>query len=177
MSLGGKMDIALNETFLPASILGEVSFDIAEGTRSSTRLSGTSTRPSGTMETQQATVTMFLRSMNDLALLFPGRWNAPTAPQTAGNLIINADECVTADAGPVNFHHVCDGENDKNDVFFYNASAQFSFNGTVNNSDDLSVEVTFFAEPDTQGRSIRFGTGNLTAISHYDPETELTTTP
>jgi hypothetical protein len=73
----------------------------------------------------------------------------------------------------VNFHYTCD-TNDANDIYFYNASALLNFNGTVNNTDDFSIEVTLYAEPDENGNVYRLGTGSLTAESVYDPETETT---
>lgn len=114
---------------------------------------------------------MFLDSMNDLKTLFPGRWNAPTAPQTAGNLIFNANECVALDTGPVDFHNVCD-DDDGNDVFFYKATPMLNFNQTLNNSDEPSIEITIYAEPDETGNVYRLGSSSLTERQIYDPETQ-----
>lgn len=173
MSLGGLMDIAMNETLIPASVLSEVEFELEEGVRERETLAGKYSRPSGTQESSTATFTIFLPNLDYLKNIFPGRYNAPTGPQTVGNIIVNANECVTTDAGPVNFHYTCD-TNDANDIYFYNASALLNFNGTVNNTDDFSIEVTLYAEPDENGNVYRLGTGSLTAESVYDPETETT---
>jgi len=171
--LGGKMEIAMNELTIPASLLSEVSFDIAEGVRERATLAGTYSKPSGSQETNQAMFTLYLPSMDYLKTIFPGRYNAPSAPQTTGNVIVNADSCVTTDAGPVNFHYTCD-DNDNNDIHFYSASAQLNFNGTMNATDSLTIEVTLYANPDEDGNVVRFGTGDLDEESIYDAETETT---
>lgn len=171
--LGGPAEVALNETFIPAELLSEVAVEITEGTRERTTLGGTFTRPSGVVETATATFTMYLPSMDYLKHIFPSRYNAPEAPQTTGNVIISADTCISADAGPVNIHFTCE-DNDANDVFFYNAQAALNFNPTYTAGDDLTVEVTLYAQPDENGDIVRMGTGDLTEESIYDPETETT---
>ena len=111
--------------------------------------------------------------MDYLKHIFPSRYSAPTAPQTSGNVIISSDTCISADAGPVNIHFTCD-DNDANDVYFYNAQAALNFNPTYSSGDDLTIEVTLYAQPDDAGDIVRMGTGDLDAISIYDPETEST---
>lgn len=165
--LGGPAEVAINEVVIPASMLSEVAVELTEGTRERTTLGGTYTRPSGVLETATAKFTLYLPSMDYLKNIFPNRYNAPSAPQTTGNVIINSDTCVTTDAGPVNIHFTCE-ENDNNDVFFYSAQAQLNFSATYNAEDDLSIEVTLFGQPDNSGNVARLGTGDLTAVSIFD---------
>ena len=171
--LGGPAEVALNETFIPAQLLSEVTVEITEGTRERSTLGGTFTRPSGVVETAMATFTLYLPSMDFLKNIFPSRYNAPEAPQITGNVIISSDTCISADAGPVNIHFSCE-DTDANDVYFYNAQAALNFNPTYSSGDDLTVEVTLYAQPDEDGNIVRMGTGDLTEVSIYDPETEET---
>lgn len=171
--LGGAAELALNETVIPAELLSEINVELTEGTRERNTLGGTFTRPSGVLETAQATFTMYLPNMDYLKHIFPALYNAPTEPQTGGNIIVGSNSCSTVDAGPVNIHYVCD-DTDNNDVHFFNAQAQLNFNPTYNGSDDLTIEVTLFAQPDEDGNVYRLGTGDLTQPSIYDPETEET---
>lgn len=171
--LGGSAEVAINGITIPASLLSEVSVEFTEGTRERTTLGGTFTRPSGSLETAQAMFTLYLPSMDYLKNIFPGRYNAPTAPQTSGNVILNSDTCSETDAGPVNIHYTCEGL-DNNDVFIYNGLALLNFNPTYNATDDVTIEVTILAQPDADGNVARMGTGNLTALSYYDATTETT---
>lgn len=171
--LGGKAQIQFGKAVIPSFMLSEVSVEITEATRERETLAGKFTRPAGTLDTAQAVVKMYLRGVEDLKAIFPGNYNAPTTPQATGNLIIGSDACSVAEGGPLNIHFECD-TNDDNDVFFYNAVPMLNFSVTYNSSDDLTVEVTFMANPDDNGNIARIGTGNLLAESRWDPVTEAT---
>lgn len=171
--LGGPAEVAINGIAIPASLLSEVTVELTEGTRERETLGGTFSKPSGVLETAQATFTMFLPSMDYLKHIFPERYNAPSGSQTTGNVIINSDNCVETTAGPVNIHYTCEGL-DNNDVHIYAGLAQLNFNPTYNASDDVTIEVTIFAQPDEDGNVARLGTGDLTQPSYYDPTTEET---
>lgn len=165
--LGGPAEVGLNGVYIPSHLLSEVSVELTEGTRERTTLAGTFSRPSGTFETATATFTMYLPSMDYLKHIFPDRYNAPSAPQTTGNVVFSTQTCATVEGGPVNIHFTCD-DNDDNDVFFYNGFVQMNFNPTYNDSDDLTVEVTIMANPDDDGNVARLGTGDLEEESVYD---------
>lgn len=171
--LGGPAEVAINNIAIPASLLSEVSAEFTEGTRERETLGGTFTKPSGVLETAQVTFTMYLPSMDYLKHIFPNRYNAPSGSQTTGNVIINSDTCVEVEAGPVNIHYTCEGL-DNNDIHVYAGLAQLNFNPTLNASDDVTIEVTIFAQPDADGNVARLGTGDLTQPSYYDPTTEAT---
>lgn len=171
--LGGPAEVAINEITIPASLLSEVGVEFTEGTRERETLGGTFTKPSGVLETAQATFTLYLPSMDYLKNIFPSRYNAPSGEQDTGNVILNSDNCVSVDAGPVNIHYTCEPL-DNNDVHIYNGQAQLNFNPTYNGSDDITIEVTIFAQPDDDGNIARMGTGNLSQDSYYDTTTEET---
>lgn len=171
--LGGAAEVAINGITIPASLLSEVSVEFTEGTRERETLGGTFTKPSGVLETAQAMFTLYLPSMDYLKNIFPGRYNAPSGEQATGNVIFNSDTCVSTEAGPVNIHYTCEPL-DNNDVHIYSGLAQLNFNPTYNASDDLTIEVTIFAQPDEDGNVARMGTGDLTEDSYYDAATEET---
>jgi hypothetical protein len=173
-TLGGPATVAINQISIPSTMLSEVVVEFTEGTRERTTLGGKFTRPSGVLDTAEARFTLYLPSMDYLKNIFPGRYNAPSAPQTTGNVILNSSNCVTTEGGPVNIHFECE-TNDNNDIHIYNAQALLNFNATLNAADDVAIEVRLLAQPDVNGNVARFGTGNLTANSEYDPGTEATT--
>lgn len=171
--LGGPAEVAINGITIPASLLSEVAVELTEGTRERETLGGTFTKPSGVLDTAQATFTLYLPSMDYLKNIFPSRYNAPSGTQGYGNVVFNSDECTTTEAGPVNIHYTCE-DNDNNDVYIYNGLAMLNFNPTYNASDDVTIEVTIYAQPDDSGNVARMGTGDLTTNSRYDAASEST---
>lgn len=174
--LGGLAEVAINGKILPAELLSEVSVELTEATRERKTLAGTFTSPSGTLDTAMATFTIYLPSIDYLKNIFPSRYNAPTAPETSGNIIWNTQDCSEVETGPVNIHFTCE-PTDKNDVYFYQGAAQLNFNPTYTAEDDISIEVTVHAQPDVNGNVYRLGTGSLTALSHFDAVTGVTVSP
>lgn len=171
-ALGGRASLAINEIEIPSYMISEIVPNFAEGTRTRTTLGGIFNRPSGVFETAELQFTLFVPSYDYLKHIFPGEYNAPTAPQTSGNLIFGAQACTTREAVPVNVHYECE-DTDANDIHIFAAIAQMNFNPTLNDSDDLSVQITLQAQP-TEDGLFRLGTGDLTTPSIYDPATETT---
>lgn len=171
--LTGQAEVAINGVVIPPEMLSEVTVNIVEGKRERSTLGGKFTRPSGVLDTAEAGFTLYLPSMDYMKNIFPGRYNAPSMPQTTGNIIFNTKNCVESEAGPVNIHFTC-FDNDNNDVFLYKAVALFNFNTKLNEKDDVAIEVMLFANPDDDGNVARLGTGDLTAESEFDPETGTT---
>lgn len=172
-TIAGKAEVAVGEMIIKPGFLSEVIVELPEGTRERDSLGGKFTRPSGIVDNPQVRFTLFLPSIDYLKDIFPGRYNAPTGTDTKGNIIANADSCMASDSYPVNVHFVCD-ENDNNDVYLYSAEPHLNFNLTLNSSDEVTVEVTLFAQEDEDGNIYRLGTGDLTQESVYDAATETT---
>ena len=171
--LGGPAEVSINGITIPASLLSEVTVELTEGTRERSTLGGTFSKPSGILDTAQVMFTLYLPSMDYLKNIFPARYNAPSGTQATGNVIFNSDTCVSTAAGPVNIHYTCEN-NDNNDIFIYAGLAMLNFNPTYNADDNLTIEVTIFAQPDTSGNVARMGTGNLTTNSVYQASTGTT---
>lgn len=173
--LAGPAEVAINESLIPAELLSEVAVEFTEGTRETETLAGTFTQPTGMLETAQVTFTMLLPSMDYLKVLFPELYTAGTGPRVGqGNLTLTTGQCFTMNSTPVNIHFVCDGANDKNDVYIPNGRVQLNLNWTYSNSDAMSVEVTVYAQPDENGVVVRPGAGNLSEISYFDYNTMTT---
>lgn len=168
--LGGKAEVAINNIVIPAQYLSEISVELTEGTRERTTLGGTFTKPSGVLESAMVKFTLYLASMDYLKNIFPERYTAPSG-NTTGNIIFNSDTCGQATAGPVNIHFTCE-ENDANDIHIYNGLALLDFKPTYTASDDLTIEVTIYAQPDDDGNIARLGTGDLTQEAIYDEVSE-----
>jgi hypothetical protein len=168
--LGGKAEVAMNGIVIPAALLSEVTVEYTEGTRERETLAGTFTKPSGVPETAQVTFTLYLPSMDYLKNIFPDRYTAPSGSATAGKIVLGGDDCVTTAAGPVNIHYTCEG-NAYNDVHIFSGLAALNFNPTYNGTDDLTIEVTIYAQPTEEG-VINLGSTDVTQETIYDPVTE-----
>lgn len=173
-TLSGPATLAFRNFAIPADVLSEVVVTYSEKERERTTLAGTFKRGAGTVDESMVTATLYPPSMDWLGEnILRAKYTSGTG-SLPGNIIFNSDSCsATVDAGPVNIHYVCE-DTDDNDVYIYNASLKINFEMTYNAEDDLTVELTFYANPDDDGNIMRFGTGNLTAASHYDVTTEAT---
>jgi hypothetical protein len=172
-TLEGPAEVAINGQKIPPSMLSEIVAEFVEGVRERTTLGGKFSRPSGILDTAEARFTLYLPSMDYVKHFFPSRYNAPTAPQLTGNVILNANSSVTTEAGPVNIHWTNE-ENDNNDIHIYQGEAVLNFSATINPDDAVSIEVRILAQPDDDGNVARLGTGDLTADSKYDATTGTT---
>lgn len=168
----GVAEVAMNNTTIPAQLLSEVSVEVTQGTRERSTLLGTFTRNSGTLETAQAMFTLYLPNIDYLQYIVPNQYTDGTGEQLTGQVKWGTGSC-TVDDIPVNIHPTCN-ETDDNDIFFPSASVVLNFNPTFNNSDEMTVEVTVYGNPDDNGDVVIAGTQDLDEPSVYDAETETT---
>lgn len=173
--MGGVIEIAFRDFTIPSYLLGEPEVNIEEGTRERNTQAGTFSRGSGTLDTVEVTVPLYLPSWGWLGEnILRSRYNAPTAPQTEGNVVWNASTCTGEyDAGPLNIHYVCE-DLDNQDLHLFNARLKVNLNPTFATGEDLMVELVFSGNPDENGDVFRLGTGDLDALSYWDAETEST---
>ena len=175
-TLSGPAEIAFRNFVIPSDVLSEVTVTITEGERERTTLAGTFRKPSGTLDEVQAVATLYVPSMDWLGKnILRSRYTASDGtPVQGGQVLFSTDTCsATVDAGPVNIHYVCE-DTDNNDIHFYNAELRVNMEMTYNNEDDLTVELTFYGQPDANGNVVRLGTGDLTQLSDYDAATQTT---
>ena len=171
-SMGGKASVAINGVEIPSFMLGEITLNFEEGTRTSDRLSGTVNRPSGNFDTSEVSIVFYPNRWDDLQYFFPDDYNAASGTADWGNIIFGGGTCSTKTAVPANIHYECEGTDDR-DVYIPNALARVTLDSTYNQTDDLAVTITLMAQPGTSG-IVRLGTGDLTQPSIYDPTTETT---
>jgi hypothetical protein len=172
-TLEGPAEVGINGIVIPPTMMSEIKASFKEGVRERQTLGGKFTRPSGMLDTAELGFSLYLPNMKYLKNIFPSRYNAPTAPQTAGNVIFNANSGVVTDAGPVNVHWL-DMTTDDNDIHIYKGEAVLDFDIVLNPDDPVTIEVRILAQPDDDGNVARLGTGDLTAVSKYDALTGTT---
>lgn len=172
--MSGPASLSFRDKTIPASMLSEVTVTVSEKERERETLAGTFRRGAGTLDEVMAVATLYPPSMDWLGEnILQSRWTTGSG-SLAGNIIFNSDSCsASVDAGKVNIHFECENTDD-NDVYFYNASLRVNFEMNYTSDDDLTVELTFYGNPDDDGNVVRLGTGDLTQASVYDPDTQAT---
>lgn len=170
--LGGAAELALGLSTIPASLLGDITPNFTEGTRSSETLGGNRTTPSGRFDEATLTFTMFVPSMDYLQALWPDLYNPKVGGgEQSGNLVFGSGSCATKTPVVANIHYVCD-DNSNNDQHFFAVLVAMNWNPTINASDGLSVEVTLYAQPNDNGDYFQLGAGDLTEPTLWDAEAQ-----
>ena len=108
-----------------------------------------------------------------LGIIWPEAYTAPSGEQKTGNIIFGTRACMNRTPQPMNIHSNCDTTDD-NDMHIYAGVSKIAFNPTLSTSDAASFEVTVYMQPDENGNRFRFGTGDTTQPSVYDPTQQKT---
>lgn len=174
--LAGNWELAIGNTVIPAELLGDLSPNYEEGEISADTQAGTISTPSGKAETSEFTFTLYLPKQNAakyLGIIWPEAYTAPSGDQKTGNIIFGTRACMNRTPQPMNIHSNCDTTDD-NDMHIYAGVSKIAFNPTLSTSDAASFEVTVYMQPDENGNRFRFGTGDATRPSVYDPTQQKT---
>lgn len=169
--LGGAAELALGLSVIPASLLGDITPNFTEGTRSSETLGGNRTTPSGRFDESTLTFTLFVPSMDYLKAIWADMYSAPTGSGTAGQIKFGTGSCSSKDPVVANIHYVCD-ENSNNDQHMEKVLVAMNWNPTINATDGFSVEVTLYVQPDDDGVYLTLGAGDLTQETLWDAATQ-----
>ena len=153
---------------------GSLEYDFAPKTRDKDTLAGKVTTAAGVFDTRGLKFNLYYEYAEDLKELAGDAYNAPTAPATHGNIIFDAGGCVTLKNMSVTLHDDCEATDDK-DVTIPAAQVVLNFNMRADTDAERMVEVQVYGQPSTSG-SLKLGTGNLTALSHFDVATGGTVT-
>lgn len=168
----GTYEVSIGDVLIPAELLGDITVNYDEATTEANTQAGTRVIPLGKPATAEATLTMYLPSIDYLQNLWAEAYNAPSSTQPTGNIIFGDGSCQTRSGLPINIHSVCE-KTDDNDIHIFSAIVKQTFNTTLSASEVLSVETTLYMQPTDNGY-IRLGTGDLTQASHYDTASEST---
>lgn len=171
--LGGKWEMAIGSTLIPAQLLGDITPNYEEGVISVETQAGVRNQPSGKASTAELTFTLYLPNIDYLKVLFADAYNEPTAEaQKSGNIVFGGNSCSMGTPLPINIHNVCE-ETDDNDIHIFAGLVNTTFNPSLTTGDSVSVEATVTMQP-TENGYFRLGTGDLARPSYYDVETQTT---
>ena len=168
----GTYEVGIGDVLVPAELLGDITINYDEATTEANTQAGTRVMPLGKPATAEATLTMFLPSLDYLENLWSEAYNAPSGTQASGNIIFGDGSCATRTGLPINIHNVCE-KNDDNDIHIFAGIVKQTFNPTLSAGEVLQLETTIYMQPTSNGY-IRLGTGDLTQESHYDVASQTT---
>lgn len=153
--MGGKLSIDIGEVNVPAFMLGSVSANVTQVLRTSERLSGTTTNPSSQLDNPSFDVVFFPNKWSDLQYFMPENYEG-TPDTSDGPFVMGSDTCELPEPVEVVFHYDCD-DGTTRDVTLPVARVAFEDNSERNATDDLSVTIHFYPQPNAAGQVV-YGT-------------------
>lgn len=169
--LGGKAELAFGTNVIEPDFLGDITVNLAEGTRSVTSLAGVISKPSGAYETAEVTGNFILPSMDALKLLYAHIYEAPTGTgDLSGRVVFGGNTCNEQTPKVLNIHYTCESNSD-NDFHANAALIHANFNPTYNTDGTLTVPFTILLQPDDNGEYGFAGAGDLTKKTLWDAAT------
>lgn len=153
--MGGKLSIDINSVNIPAFMLGSISANVAQVLRTSERLSGTTTTPTAQLDNPSFDVVFFPNEWADLQYFMPDNYDG-TPGGVDGAFVLGGATCEIPDPVEVVLHYDCD-DGTTRDVTMPVTRVSFEDNGERNATDDLSVTIHLYPQPNDDGQII-YGT-------------------
>lgn len=150
--MGGQLSVEIDGTVIPAFMLGSVSANVAQVLRTSERLSGTTTTPSNQLDNPSFDVTFYPNEWADLQYFMPDNYEG-TPGGTDGAFVMGSQTCDLPDPVEVVLHYDCD-DGTTRDVTMPVTRVAFEDNGERNATDDLSVTIHLYPQPNALGQII-----------------------
>lgn len=147
--MGGKLSVEINGVVIPSFMLGSVSGNVTQLLRTSERLSGTTTTPSNQLDNPVFDIVFYPNKWADLQYFFPDNVDGSA-------VVFGSDECTLPDPVEVVFHYECEDDTAR-DVTIPVARVAFEDNGERNATDDLSVTIHVYPQPNALGQVV-YGT-------------------
>lgn len=144
--MGGKLSVEINGVVIPSFMLGSVSGNVTQLLRTSERLSGTTTNPSNQLDNPSYDIVFFPNTWKDLQYFFPDNVEGDS-------VVFGGSDCALPEAVPVIFHYECE-DDESRDVSLPIAKVAFEDNSERNATDDLSVTIHIYPQPNALGQVV-----------------------
>lgn len=144
--MGGKLSVEINGVVIPAFMLGSVSGNVTQLIRTSERLSGTTSNPTSQLDNPVFDIVFFPNKWADLGYFFPDNLEGDS-------VVFGGGECALPEAVPVVFHYDCEDDEER-DINLPVAKVAFEDSSERNATDDLSVTIHIYPQPNAQGQVI-----------------------
>lgn len=153
--MGGQLSIDIDDVTIPAFMLGSISANVAQVLRTSERLSGTTTTPSNQLDNPSYDVTFYPNEWADLQYFMPDNYEG-TPGTSDGAFVMGSQTCDLPDPVEVVLHYDCD-DGTTRDITMPVTRVAFEDNGERNATDDLSVTIHLYPQPNALGQIV-YGT-------------------
>lgn len=153
--MGGVIDLEINGVVISGDFLGSISPNVAQVLRTSERLSGTTTNPSNQLDNPSYDVVFYPNEWADLQYFMPDNYEG-TPGSNDGPFVMGSQTCSIPTAVEVVLHYRCD-DGTTQDVTMPVTKVSFEDNGERNATDDLSVTIHLYPQPNALG-TIIYGT-------------------
>lgn len=144
--MGGKLSVEINGVVIPSFMLGPISPNVTELLRTSERMSGTTTRKSGLLDNPSFDITFFPNTWDDLQYFFPENMDGTS-------FVLGGDDCSIPEDVPVVLHYECE-DDELRDISIPVASVSFEDTTERNATDDVSVMIHVYPQPNAMGQII-----------------------
>lgn len=141
--MGGKLTVEIDGVVIPSFMLGNVSASVSEILRTSERLSGTTTTPTGLLDNPQFDITFFPNTWADMQYFMPDNMDGTS-------FVMGASTCVVPTDVPVILHYECDADETR-DVSLPVCKVSFEDTSDRTQADDLSVMIHIYPQPNPLG--------------------------
>lgn len=169
--VGGSVEMAIGSNLIDARLLGDITVNFVEGTRTTNSQAGVITKPSGLLTSAQVDGNFILPSVDALKILYEDLYEEALTSGLMGRIRIGGGTCKTKTTKPVNIHYVCD-KNSNNDFHVFAGLVQLNLNFTYNAENDLVVPFSIFAQPTSENGYAIFGAGDREKETLWDHETQ-----
>lgn len=144
--MGGKLSVEVNDVVIPSFMLGSVSGNVTQVLRTSERLSGSTTSPSNQLDNPSFDIVFFPNKWADLQYFMPDNMDDEA-------FVLGSTECAIPDPVPVVFHYECE-DDETRDVSIPVARVAFEDSSERNATDDLSVTLHIYPQPNALGQVV-----------------------
>jgi hypothetical protein len=134
---------------IPSNFVGSWTPSFSPQVLESSRLSGTTSRPSGRLDNPTAQATVYLNSFEDIKYFIPDAMDGNAA------VFGSTGVCYVPEAAEVRFHNPCE-TNDNNDIVLPVAYIAMEDTNERNATDEVAVMFNFYPQPNAEGQ-VRYG--------------------
>jgi len=144
--MGGKLSVEINSVVIPSFMLGSVSANVAQLLRTSDRLSGSTTTPSNQLDNPSFDIAFYPNNWSDLQYFMPDNMDGDS-------FVLGGADCTLPATVPVVLHYECEDDENR-DVNIPVARVSFEDKSERNATDDLSVLIHIYPQPNELGQVV-----------------------
>lgn len=144
--MSGDVEITIGSTLINSNFVGTITPSVSPVIRTSDRISGTSSRPSGRLDNPSFVATIYLNDWSDMQYIMADYMDGDS-------FVLGSTECSIPDPVLVNFHYSCD-DDEARDINLPVAYVAFEDTNERNANDELAVSIYFYPQVNPLGQVV-----------------------